>query len=121
MPTSIIKSFGFESAHFLPNVPPGHKCGRIHGHSFKVDVEVAGEIDAHTGWVMDFADVKAAFSGLEKELDHRFLNHDVAGLENPTSEVIARWIWHRLKPALPGLASITVHETCTAKAVYREE
>jgi len=119
MPTTLVKSFGFESAHFLPNVKPGHKCGRVHGHSFKVDIEVTGEIDPHTGWVLDFADIKAVCKPLELELDHRFLNHDVPGLENPTSEVIARWIWNRLKPELPGLSAVVVHETCTARAIYR--
>ncbi len=116
---TIVKEFRFESAHFLPHVPLGHKCGRIHGHSFRVEVQVTGDIDAHTGWVMDYADIKAVCKPLVNELDHRFLNQDVPGLENPTSEVLAIWIWNRLKPALPGLSAIVVHETCTARAEYR--
>jgi 6-pyruvoyltetrahydropterin/6-carboxytetrahydropterin synthase len=114
----IFKSFGFESAHFLPKVPPGHKCGRMHGHSFRCEVGVEGPLGADTGWVMDYADVKAACKPLEETLDHRLLN-EVAGLENPTSEVIAKWIWDRLKPALPGLAVVVLHETCTARCEYR--
>ena len=119
MPTSLFKSFTFESAHFLPNLPEGHKCKRIHGHSFRCEVEVVGDVDPYTGFVMDFADIKAACRPLFEQLDHRFLNHDVPGLENPSSEVIARWIWDRLKPALPLLASVTIHETCTARCTYR--
>jgi 6-pyruvoyltetrahydropterin/6-carboxytetrahydropterin synthase len=115
----LYKSFGFESAHFLPKVPPGHKCGRIHGHSFKCEIEVTGPVDPVTGWVMDFADIKAAFRPLEEMLDHRFLNEDVPGLDNPTSEVICRWIWERLKPSLPLLSAVILHETCTARSEYR--
>ncbi len=116
----LTKEFHFEAAHSLPHVPPDHKCARLHGHSFRVEVTVKGPVDPHTGWVMDFADLKAVFEPLEDQLDHRFLN-DVPGLENSTSENIARWIWVRLQPKLPLLWSITVHETCTAKCVYRGE
>jgi 6-pyruvoyl tetrahydropterin synthase/QueD family protein len=119
MPATLVKSFTFESAHFLPNVPPGHKCGRIHGHSFRCEIEVTGEIDPVTGFVVDFADIKAAFKPLVAELDHRFLNEDVPGLENPTSEVICVWVWERLKPLLPKLSGIVLHETCTARCEYR--
>jgi 6-pyruvoyltetrahydropterin/6-carboxytetrahydropterin synthase len=115
----LYKSFGFESAHFLPKVPPGHKCGRIHGHSFKCEIEVTGPVDPVTGWVMDFAGIKADFRPLEEMLDHRFLNEDVPGLDNPTSEVICRWIWERLKPSLPLLSAVILHETCTARSEYR--
>ncbi len=114
----IYKEFTFEAAHRLPNVPEGHKCARLHGHSFQVRVTVAGEIDPALGWVMDFADVKAACRGVHDRLDHRYLN-DIEGLENPTSEVIARWIWHELKPALPLLSMIEVRETCTSGCRYR--
>jgi len=113
----IFKAFTLESAHRLPNVPAGHKCARVHGHSFRVEVHVQGPLDAHLGWVMDFADVKAAFEPLYQQLDHRYLN-DVPGLENPTSENLARWIWQRLRPALPQLSAIVVHETCTSGARY---
>ena len=108
----IWKAFTLESAHRLPNVPPGHKCARVHGHSFKVEIHVSGEVDARIGWVQDFADLSAAFGPLHEQLDHRYLN-DVPGLENPTSENLARWIWARLKPALPLLSQVLVHETCT--------
>ena len=116
----IFNEFTFEAAHLLPNLPDGHKCRRLHGHSFRVTVTVAGPMDGHTGWVMDFADVEAACEPIRRELDHHYLN-DIGGLENPTSEIIARWIWQRLKPALPGLGEIRVWETCTAGCVYRGE
>ena len=113
----IFKVFSLESAHRLPNVPAGHKCARVHGHSFRVEIHVRGALDEHLGWVMDFADVKAAFEPLFQRLDHHYLN-DVPGLENPTSEHLARWIWRELAPALPQLSKVVVHETCTSGAVY---
>ena len=116
----IFKVFTFEAAHLLPNLPKDHKCSRLHGHSFKVGVTVAGTEDPKTGWVMDFAEIKEAFEPIRLELDHYYLN-DVAGLENPTSEVIARWIWQRLKPVVPKLSKITLWETCNAGCVYRGE
>jgi len=116
----IFKVFSLESAHRLPNVPAGHKCARIHGHSFRVEIHVRGALDEHLGWVMDFADVKAAFEPLFQRLDHHYLN-DVPGLENPTSENLARWIWRELAPALPQLSKVVVHETCTSGAVYEGE
>jgi 6-pyruvoyltetrahydropterin/6-carboxytetrahydropterin synthase len=114
----IFKEFGFEAAHRLPNVPDGHKCARLHGHSFRVRVTVRGPVDAHAGWVLDFAELTRAFEPLHERLDHRYLN-EIAGLENPTSEVLARWLWRELRTALPGLASIEVRETCTSGCVYR--
>ncbi|GAP64893.1 6-pyruvoyltetrahydropterin synthase [Mizugakiibacter sediminis] len=113
----IFKVFHIEAAHRLPHVPPGHKCARLHGHSFRIEIHVGGEPDPRLGWVMDFGDIKAAFAPLFEALDHRYLN-DVPGLENPTSEQLARWVWERLKPALPGLSAVVVHETCTAGARY---
>lgn len=113
----IHKVFQVEAAHRLPNVPPGHKCARLHGHSFRIEVHVEGEVDAGLGWVMDFADIKTAFQPLFDRLDHHCLN-EVEGLENPTSERLAVWIWDRLKPTLPGLARIVVHETCTSGCSY---
>ena len=114
----IYKEFSFEAAHRLPNVPDGHKCARLHGHSFHVRVSVDGPIGTRSGWVMDFADLKAAFRPVHDQLDHRYLN-EIGGLENPTSENIARWIWRALQPGLPGLAEIEVRETCTSGCVYR--
>src|SRR5919197_833097 len=103
--TEIFKEFTFEAAHRLPNVPEGHKCGRLHGHSFRAEVHVRGQVDPASGWVMDFGDIKEAFAPLHDELDHRFLN-EIDGLQNPTSENLARWIWRRLKPRLPQLSKI---------------
>lgn len=114
----IFKIFRFEAAHFLPNLPASHKCRRMHGHSFRVNVYVSGAVEEQAGWVMDFADLKEHFKPLEEQLDHRLLN-EIEGLENPTSENLARWIWRRLKPALPGLSKVVVRETCTAGCVYR--
>jgi len=113
----IFKEFTFEAAHRLPNVPEGHKCRRLHGHSFHVAVYVEGPIDEKMGWVSDFFDIKAAFSPYLETLDHHFLN-EVEGLENPTSENIARWIWHKLKPALPGISKVMVKETCNSGCIY---
>jgi 6-pyruvoyltetrahydropterin/6-carboxytetrahydropterin synthase len=114
----IFRAFTVEAAHRLPNVPPGHKCSRLHGHSFRIEVHVSGAVDEHTGWVMDFAVVKAAFQPLFDQLDHHYLN-DVAGLENPTSENLARWIWRELKVSLPALSKIVIHETCTSGCSYQ--
>ena len=114
----IFKALTIEEAHRLPNVPEGHKCARLHGHSFRIELHVRGEPDARTGWVMDFADIKAAFQPLYERLDHHYLN-DIEGLANPTSEQLAIWIWDRLKPALPALAEVVIHETCTSGCRYR--
>ena len=116
----IFKEFTFEAAHRLPNVPPGHKCARLHGHSFRVEIHVRGEIGAETGWLMDFSDIGAAVRPLLERLDHYYLN-DIEGLENPTSENLAVWIWQRLLPALPGLAAVVVRETCSTGCIYRGE
>ncbi len=116
----IFKVFTIEAAHWLPNVPEGHKCRRMHGHSFRIEVHVRGEVGAESGWVMDYADLKRAFDPLFQQLDHYCLN-EVEGLENPTSENLARWIWRRLKPSLPLLSKIVVHETCTSGCIYQGE
>jgi 6-pyruvoyltetrahydropterin/6-carboxytetrahydropterin synthase len=112
--------FQFEAAHLLPNLPEDHKCRRLHGHSFRVEVHVEDRVDPHTGWVIDFAEIKARFKPILKRLDHYYLN-EIEGLENPTSENVARWIWDRLKPSLPILSRIVVQETCTCGAVYAGE
>lgn len=114
----LYKEFTFEAAHRLPNVPEGHKCARLHGHSFVVAIHVDGPVDPHMGWVMDFADLKQAFQPIYKRLDHYYLN-DIEGLENPTSENLARWIWNELKPSLPLLSMVSVKETCTSGCNYR--
>ncbi len=114
----IFKEFTIEAAHRLPNVPDGHKCARLHGHSFRIRIFVEGPLDEHLAWVMDFADIKRAYKPLEQELDHRYLN-EIPGLENPTSENLARWVWRRLKPVLPGLSRVQIMETCTSGCEYR--
>lgn len=112
------KTFQFEAAHLLPHLPRSHKCRRLHGHSFQVEVVVAGPCDPRLGWVMDYADISAAFRPIWGRLDHRYLNQ-IPGLANPTSEQIAVWIWRRLVRRLPSLREVVVAETCTARAVYR--
>ncbi|MCO4098713.1 MAG: 6-carboxytetrahydropterin synthase QueD [Gemmatimonas sp.] len=114
----LYKEFTVEAAHRLPNVPAGHKCARLHGHSFRIEIRVSGPLDPTMGWVMDFADIKAAFRPIYDQLDHHYLN-DVPGLENPTSEVLAVWIWERLRPTLPLLSAVVVRETCTSGCEYR--
>ncbi len=111
------KTFQFEAAHLLPHLPQTHKCRRLHGHSFKVDIVIEGDCDPKLGWVMDYAEITKAFKPLWEQLDHRYLN-EVQGLENPTSENIAIWIWKRLKPKLPLLTEVVVAETCNAQCAY---
>jgi 6-pyruvoyltetrahydropterin/6-carboxytetrahydropterin synthase len=113
----LVKEFRFEAAHRLPKVPEGHKCARVHGHSFKVEVSVSGAVNPDTGWFLDYEVVDQAFRPIHERLDHRYLN-DVEGLENPTSEHLARWIWRVLIPALPALERVTVWETCDARCEY---
>ncbi|PCJ21717.1 MAG: 6-carboxytetrahydropterin synthase QueD [Gammaproteobacteria bacterium] len=113
----IFKDFTFEAAHFLPNVPDDHKCKRLHGHSYLIRICVAGPVGEDTGWVMDFAELKQQFSPILDQLDHYYLN-DIKGLENPTCENIARWIWEKLKPNLPQLSRIEIKETCTSGCSY---
>ena len=118
MTLELRKRFQFEAAHLLPRLPKSHKCRRLHGHSFEVEIAIAGKADRKLGWVMDYADLSAAFKPLWEQLDHNYLN-EVPGLENPTSENIAQWIWKRLKPRLPLLTEVVVAETCNARCVYR--
>lgn len=112
------KTFQFEAAHLLPHLPQDHKCRRLHGHSFSVEIVVEGPCDPALGWVMDYADISKAFRPLWEQLDHYYLN-EIEGLENPTSENIAIWIWEHLSSKLPLLTEIVVAETCTARCVYR--
>jgi 6-pyruvoyltetrahydropterin/6-carboxytetrahydropterin synthase len=117
MKVRLAREFGFEAAHHLPRAPEGHKCRRLHGHSFRVEVVVEGEVDPATGWFLDYGVIREAVEPIRLQLDHYCLN-DIAGLENPTSEHVARWIWERLKPALPSVARITVQETCESRCEY---
>ena len=114
----LYKEFTFEAAHRLPNVPEGHKCARLHGHSFKVCIYVEGPVEEHSGWVMDFAEIKRCFTPIYDQLDHHYLN-DIKGLENPTSENLAKWIWDQLKPDLSLLSAVQIKETCTSGCIYR--
>lgn len=116
----IYKEFTFEAAHRLPHVPPGHKCGRLHGHSWRVSLYVRGEIDGRSGWIMDYARIREIFEPIYRQLDHNYLN-DIEGLENPTSEVLAKWIWSKLKPQLPELSKVLINETCTSGCIYEGE
>jgi len=113
----IFKLFYIEAAHSLPNVPEGHKCRRLHGHSFRVEIHVSGPVSEPEGWVQDFAELSTAFKPLFEQLDHHHLN-TIKGLENPTSENLARWIWQRLQSELPLLSKVVIQETCTAGCVY---
>lgn len=113
----LVREFSFEAAHRLPNAPAGHKCRRLHGHSFRVELVCEGEIDPKTGWLLDFAEIKRAFQPFLKRLDHHYLN-EVRGLENPTAENLARWIWVSVKPMLPLLTQVNVAETCTVRCEY---
>lgn len=116
----LYKVFTVEAAHLLPNLPDRHKCKRLHGHSFRIEVHISGDVDEFSGWVMDFAEIGDHIKPVFEQLDHNYLN-EIEGLENPTSENLARWVWHRLKPGLPQLSSIVVAETCTSGCVYRGE
>lgn len=117
MIVELAKAFTFEAAHRLPRVPDGHKCARLHGHSFRCEVVVRGEVNPQTGWFIDYADITTAFEPLRVQLDHYYLN-EIAGLENPTSEILARWIWERLEGRVSGLYRVTIRETCTARCDY---
>jgi 6-pyruvoyltetrahydropterin/6-carboxytetrahydropterin synthase len=114
---SVYRELSFEAAHRLPHVPEGHKCARLHGHSFRVEVHVTGPLHPELGWVMDFADIQAAFQPVHDALDHRYLN-EIDGLENPTSENLAAWIWQRLAAGGLPISRVVVRETCTSACVY---
>ena len=120
MKVRLTKTFRFEAAHVLPTFPDGHKCRRLHGHSFRIDVIVEGDVDAQRGYLIDFGDIKHVVDPIVRRLDHYYLN-DIAGLENSTSENLSRWLWDQIKPSLPLLAGIVVHETCTSSCEYRGE
>lgn len=113
----LVKEFRFEAAHYLPNLPDGHKCRRMHGHSFRGEIAVRGETDPHTGWLIDFGELKQKVRPLVDRLDHYLLN-EIPGLENPTSEYLAIWIWNELKPLIPELHRVTIEETCSSRCNY---
>ncbi|WP_432800104.1 6-carboxytetrahydropterin synthase QueD [Poriferisphaera sp. WC338] len=117
MKIALTKTIDFEAAHWLPKFPEGHKCRRLHGHSFKADIIVEGEIDEEMGYLMDFGEIKKVTQPVVEQLDHYCLN-DIEGLENPTAEMLAKWIYDKLKGELPLLKSVVVRETCTSSATY---
>jgi len=118
MRVRLSKTFHFEAAHDLPTFPEGHKCRRLHGHSFRFDVIVEGEVDPARGYLIDYGDIKKAAEPIVKQLDHYYLN-EIEGLHNPTSENLAKWLWEKLKPLLPHLTEIVVFETCTSRCEFR--
>src|SRR5437763_1940476 len=118
MKARLTKDFTFEAGQRLPNVPPGHKCAKFHGHSFKVEISVEGEVDPGTGWIYDHAIIGESAKPLMEMLDHSYLN-EIEGLENPTIENMAAWLWNKLAPGCPGLCEIVIHETPTARCTYR--
>lgn len=120
MKVRLVRNLSFEAAHRLPRVPPGHKCERLHGHSFRVDLVVEGEVNPETGWFIDYSEIDDVWAPLHAQLDHHYLN-EVPGLENPTSEILAHWIWQKLRPVLPSLTRVVVHETCDARCEYEGE
>lgn len=118
MQAELVRTFRFDAAHWLPNVPAGHKCRSPHGHSYRVDIHVAGEVDPHVGWVMDFGIIKKTVQPIIDQLDHHNLN-DVPGLENSTSECIAAWLWGKIKPSIPLLSAVEIYETDSSRCIYR--
>ena len=113
----IYKEFAFDSAHFLPNVPEGHKCKNMHGHTYRLRVCIKGEPDPHLGWLMDFKDLKDVVSKVIDQMDHKLIN-DIPGLENPTAENITIWIWKQIRPLLPLLSRIELYETPKTGVIY---
>ena len=120
MRARLSKDFHFEAAHTLPRLPEGHQCRQLHGHSFKVEIVVEGEVDPHIGWVYDHSRISEAMEPVLKTLDHSYLN-DIEGLDSPTIETLAGWIWRQLEPTLPGLCEVIIHETPKARCIFRGE
>lgn len=118
MRTRLERTYRFEAAHFLPKVPAGHKCARMHGHSYVVELAIEGDVDPESGWLMDFAQIDEHAMPLVKQLDHQVLN-EIDGLANPTSELLAVWFWQKLRPTLPQLVEVVVSETPSSRCIYR--
>ena len=114
----LTKEFFFEAAHTLPKVAPSHPCARMHGHSYRVEIAVEGEVNPEMGWLYDHSEISEAMNPIVEELDHRYLN-ELHGLENPTVENLCAWIWQRLAPLCPGLCEIVIQETPRARCTYR--
>ena len=118
MEVELVKEYRFEAAHRLPHVPEGHKCARLHGHSFKLEIHLTGPVDPRSGWFIDFGVLDEVVGPLVARLDHFYLN-EIEGLENPTSEVLAKWLYDRIKEKLPQLGAVTLYETHDARCIYR--
>jgi len=116
----IFKKFTFDSAHFLPHVPHTHKCRETHGHTYLLTVYIEGGLVNHLEWVMDFADLKKVIEPVIDSVDHKLLNN-IPGLENPTCEILAVWLWKQIKPHIPQLKKIELNETPTSGAIYEGE
>jgi 6-pyruvoyltetrahydropterin/6-carboxytetrahydropterin synthase len=114
---TIFRQFTFDSAHFLPMVPEGHKCRQIHGHTYRLTVFLEGPIDEKLGWVADFAGIKQSINSVLDLIDHKMLNN-IEGLENPTCELLAVWLWDKIKISIPYLQRIELHETPTSGVIY---
>lgn len=109
--------FQIESARFLPHLPKSHPCSRVHGHSFKIVLTLVGGLDPQIGWVIDYNDIQSLVKPIFDELDHKVLN-EVPGLENPTSELLAKWIYDRVIAKLPILTKVMVAETPATECSY---
>lgn len=118
MRCQLSRDFHFEAAHRLPRVPATHKCSRVHGHSYHVTITLSGSIDSDMGWLVDFSDIDRVIDPVIARLDHTLLN-EIPGLENPTSELLAVWLWREIQPRLAGLTEVMVAETPTSRCVYR--
>jgi 6-pyruvoyltetrahydropterin/6-carboxytetrahydropterin synthase len=118
MRIELARDYRFDAAHRLPRLPDGHKCKRLHGHTYMIEVRLEGEVDEHTGFLLDFADVDKVVEPVIAKLDHYYLN-EIEGLDNPTSEILARWMWQRIIGGLPQLHAITVAETCDSRCTYK--
>jgi 6-pyruvoyltetrahydropterin/6-carboxytetrahydropterin synthase len=114
---TIYKQFTFDAAHFLPKVPEGHKCRQVHGHTYHLTIFISGPVTEDIGWVIDFSELKGVCKPLVDRLDHALLN-EVSGLENPTAENVARWLWKQIKIKLPSLQKIELKETPTSGVIY---
>lgn len=108
------KTWHFESARRLTGLPPDHRCARLHGSSFTVEVTVEAPMDPVTGWAVDFDVMEREWAIVHAQLDHRLLN-EVPGLENPTTEHIAFWLLERLKFEGATVRKVAVAELPTAK------
>jgi len=113
----IYKQFSFDSAHFLPAVPEGHKCGNMHGHTYMLTVFIEGHPNENSGWIIDYGDLKKSIQPIIEKLDHHLLN-EIPGLKNPTSENLSIWLWNNIKPLVPGLKRIELKETPTSGVIF---